>query len=66
MAFLKENHGHTQKPGTQVGAQNKDFGAVSQAQLFKRLIMLRYIYRMIARFFVMGGALSRVLKARAL
>ena len=27
---LKENHGHTQKPGTQVGAQNKDFGAVSQ------------------------------------
>ena len=27
---LKENHGHTQKPGTQVGDQNKNFGAVSQ------------------------------------
>ena len=39
---------------------------LNQAQLFKRLIMLRYIYRMIARFFVMEGVLLRVLKARAL
>jgi len=37
MAFLQTNYGAYSNPGNQVGAQDKDFGAVSQMNLIRSL-----------------------------